>query len=35
MANDLLEGGAQSLLTEMTNDQLIDTVTLDIEQTTL
>jgi len=35
MANDLLEGGAQSLLTEMTNDQLINTVTLDIEQTTL
>ncbi|MDA0765874.1 MAG: DEAD/DEAH box helicase [Verrucomicrobia bacterium] len=35
LAADLLEGGAQSLLTEMSNDELISAVTLDIDQTTL
>ncbi len=35
MANDLLEGGARSMLTEMTNDELISTVSLDIEQAAL
>jgi len=35
MADDLLEGGAQSMLTEMSNAELISAVTLDIDQTTL
>ncbi len=35
LADDLLEGGAQSKLTEMTNDELIAAVTLDIDQADL
>ena len=35
LADDLLEGGAQSKLTEMTNDELISAVTLDIDQANL
>jgi superfamily II DNA or RNA helicase len=35
MANELLEGGTPSMLTEMSNDELISIVTLDIDQTTL
>jgi len=33
MANELLEGEASTLLTEMSNDDLIKTVRLDIHQT--
>jgi len=35
LADDLLEGGAQSKLTEMTNDELIAAVTLDLDQAAL
>lgn len=35
LADDLLEGGAQSKLTEMTNDELISAVSLDIDQASL
>jgi len=33
LANDLLEGGGEALLTEMDNDELLDLVSLDIEKT--
>ncbi len=33
MANELLEGEASTLLTEMSNEELINTVSLDIDQT--
>ena len=32
LAKDLLEGGAETLLTEMDNDALINLVSLDIEK---
>jgi len=33
LANDLLSGGADALLTEMDNETLLDLVSLDIEKT--
>jgi SNF2 family DNA or RNA helicase len=33
LANDLLEGGAETLLTEMDNEALLQLVSLDIEKT--
>jgi len=32
LATDILEGGAETLLTEMNNEALIDLVSLDIEK---
>ena len=33
LANDLLAGGGETLLTEMDNEELLDLVSLDIEKT--
>ena len=33
LANDLLDGGAETLLTEMDNETLLNLVSLDIEKT--